>query len=593
MKTKCILLLRITQNLIALMLIAAVSMWIIIGNETEVQADTITQPTAINELFPDSDLAEVMRVELGKTSVNDIISQNELDTLTILNGGNKNIKSIEGIQYLNNLMEIDLNENDISNINNLAGLTNLKNLNLGENLQLKDITALSGLTTLTNLTVGSLELSDISALSNLANLTDLWIASPKLSNISALSSLTNLESLTVRISPISDFSPIANLINLRNLVLDQDGLKDSDLIYLNNLTKLTELSLIDNNLSDIRSLVNLTSLTSLSLDDNQIKDISSLSGLANNLSYLNISGQNINNPIIPFQTDLSIPNNVIGIDGTLLDPLPDYISDEGKYNSPNITWNLPTYVPEVNYVYYQTIPIRQGETAIFQGIVYQPLQKEAVSYKVVFNIEGKETNEMVEVDSFLEEPATPTKEGYTFTGWYDAKIGGNKWDFASDTMPANDITLYAQFSINNYTATFNIDGKETTESVAYQNLVTEPTAPVKEGYTFTGWYDAKTGGNKWDFASDIMPANNITLYARFAKNTSSKNDKGTPAKGNNGSNTNMKLTASPNPIEGKTSKPSNKQLPSTGDENNFLPIFLGVLCISLASVLVFWRRQLK
>ncbi|MBC1665527.1 LPXTG cell wall anchor domain-containing protein [Listeria welshimeri] len=593
MKTKCILLLRITQNLLALMLIAAVSMWIIIGNETEVQADTITQPTAINELFPDSDLAEVMRVELGKTSVNDIISQNELDTLTILNGGNKNIKSIEGIQYLNNLVKIDLNENDISNINNLAGLTNLKNLNLGENLQLKDITALSGLTTLTNFTVGSLELSDISALSNLANLTDLWIASPKLSNISALSSLTNLESLTVRISPISDFSPVANLINLRNLVLDQDGLKDSDLIYLNNLTKLTELSLIDNNISDIRSLVNLTSLTSLSLDDNQIKDISSLSGLANNLSYLNISGQNINNPIIPFQTDLSIPNNVIGIDGTLLDPLPDYISDEGKYNSPNITWNLPTYVPEVNYVYYQTIPINQGETAIFQGIVYQPLQEEALSYKVVFNIEGKETNEMVEVDSFLEEPATPTKEGYTFTGWYDAKIGGNKWDFASDTMPANDITLYAQFSINNYTATFNIDGKETTESVAYQNLVTEPTAPVKEGYTFTGWYDAKTGGNKWDFASDIMPANNITLYARFAKNTSPKNDKETPAKGNNGSNTNMKLTASPNPIEGKTSKPSNKQLPSTGDENNFLPIFLGVLCISLASVLVFWRKQLK
>ncbi|MBS9366017.1 InlB B-repeat-containing protein [Listeria welshimeri] len=593
MKTKCILLLRITQNLLALMLIAAVSMWIIIGNETEVQADTITQPTAINELFPDSDLAEVMRVELGKTSVNDIISQNELDTLTILNGGNKNIKSIEGIQYLNNLVKIDLNENDISNINNLAGLTNLKNLNLGENLQLKDITALSGLTTLTNFTVGSLELSDISALSNLANLTDLWIASPKLSNISALSNLTNLESLTVRISPISDFSPVANLINLRNLVLDQDGLKDSDLIYLNNLTKLTELSLIDNNISDIRSLVNLTNLTSLSLDDNQIKDISSLSGLANNLSYLNISGQNINNPIIPFQTDLSIPNNVIGIDGTLLDPLPDYISDEGKYNSPNITWNLPTYVPEVNYVYYQTIPINQGETAIFQGIVYQPLQEEAVSYKVVFNIEGKETNEMVEVDSFLEEPATPTKEGYTFTGWYDAKIGGNKWDFASDTMPANDITLYAQFSINNYTATFNIDGKETTESVAYQNLVTEPTAPVKEGYTFTGWYDAKTGGNKWDFASDIMPANNITLYARFAKNTSPKNDKGTPAKGKNGSNTNMKLTASPNPIEGKTSKPSNKQLPSTGDENNFLPIFLGVLCISLASVLVFWRRQLK
>ncbi|MBF2504484.1 InlB B-repeat-containing protein, partial [Listeria marthii] len=47
------------------------------------------------------------------------------------------------------------------------------------------------------------------------------------------------------------------------------------------------------------------------------------------------------------------------------------------------------------------------------------------------------------------EPPIPTKEGYTFTGWYDAKTGGNKWDFSADKMPAEDVILYAQFKIEN------------------------------------------------------------------------------------------------------------------------------------------------
>ncbi|PRZ66578.1 internalin, partial [Listeria monocytogenes] len=105
---------------------------------------------------------------------------------------------------------------------------------------------------------------------------------------------------------------------------------------------------------------------------------------------------------------------------------------------------------------------------------------------------------------------------YTFTGWYDAKTGGTKWDFTTNTMPARDLTLYAQFSVNSYQATFDVDGATTEETVDYQALLTEPTAPTKEGYTFTGWYDAKTGGTKWDFTTNTMPARNLTLYAQFS-----------------------------------------------------------------------------
>ncbi|HHT6778897.1 TPA: InlB B-repeat-containing protein, partial [Listeria monocytogenes] len=89
---------------------------------------------------------------------------------------------------------------------------------------------------------------------------------------------------------------------------------------------------------------------------------------------------------------------------------------------------------------------------------------------------------------------------------------------STDKMPTNDIDLYAQFSINSYTATFDNDGVTTSQTVDYQGLLKEPTTPTKAGYTFKGWYDEKTDGKKWDFATDKMPANDITLYAQFTKN---------------------------------------------------------------------------
>ncbi|MDH4900738.1 InlB B-repeat-containing protein, partial [Listeria innocua] len=140
------------------------------------------------------------------------------------------------------------------------------------------------------------------------------------------------------------------------------------------------------------------------------------------------------------------------------------------------------------------------------------------SYTATFDKDGTTTTQTVNYDSLIQAPTEPTKAGYIFTGWYDAKTGGNKWDFAAKKMPAKNITLYARFSANAYTATFDKDGTTTTQAVDYDSLITEPTAPTKDGYTFDGWYDAETGGNKWDFAAKKMPAKNITLYARFSTN---------------------------------------------------------------------------
>ncbi|MGY3777292.1 InlB B-repeat-containing protein [Isobaculum melis] len=139
-------------------------------------------------------------------------------------------------------------------------------------------------------------------------------------------------------------------------------------------------------------------------------------------------------------------------------------------------------------------------------------------YTLTLDNEGATTTETVTFDTLATEPTAPTKEGYTFTGWYDAVTAGNKWDFASNKMPAKDVTLYAQYTVNDYTLTLDNEGVTTAQTVTFDTLATEPTAPTKEGYTFTGWYDAATAGNKWDFANNKMPAKDVTLYAQYTVN---------------------------------------------------------------------------
>ncbi|OFF88823.1 hypothetical protein BJM62_03845 [Listeria monocytogenes] len=485
---------------------------IVIGtsNQLDVQAENLTQPTAINEIFPDPALAEAMRSRLGKASVTDIVSQNELDQQIGINVPDEGIKDLEGVQYLNNISNLFVYYNEITDISVISELSNLKYVYLDEN-PINDLSPLSDLTNLEELSLGATQISDISVLSNLTNLTGLSLHDNQLNNLDALSSLQNLKLLNLEETQTSDISALSGLTNLKTLYLGFNQI--SDISALASLTNLETLNLDDNQISDISALAGLNNLKDLYLSRNHISDISPLSGLTK-LIYLNLYRQEIiKNPIM-YNPAITISNDVKNMSGALI--APETISDNGTYTSPNITWNLSSYLNEVSYTFRQGVTIG-NITNDFYGTVRQPLQAIPVDYTATFDVEGTETKESVETGDLLIEPAEPTKEGYTFIGWYDAKTGGNKWDFSTDKMPAEDMTLYAQFSINEYTATFDVDGKKTTELVNYQSMLSAPAEPTKEGYTFTGWYDAKTGGNKWDFAADKMPAKDMTLYAQFEK----------------------------------------------------------------------------
>lgn len=94
---------------------------------------------------------------------------------------------------------------------------------------------------------------------------------------------------------------------------------------------------------------------------------------------------------------------------------------------------------------------------------------------------------------------TLTREGYTFKGW-DKEI--------PETMPADNITVKAQWEINQYTIAFDTNGGSEITPITqdYGTEITAPDNPTRKGYTFKGW-DREI--------PETMPAENITITARW------------------------------------------------------------------------------
>ena len=121
-----------------------------------------------------------------------------------------------------------------------------------------------------------------------------------------------------------------------------------------------------------------------------------------------------------------------------------------------------------------------------------------------------------------DKPADPTREGYTFDGWYIEEGYTNPYDFA--TPVTNALTLYAKWTINQYTITFKPENgdKDTTITQDYGTAVTAPANPTRTGYTFAGW-DREIPAT--------MPAENMTVTAQWTAVGSSSSGGGSSSGG--------------------------------------------------------------
>ena len=128
-------------------------------------------------------------------------------------------------------------------------------------------------------------------------------------------------------------------------------------------------------------------------------------------------------------------------------------------------------------------------------------QWEINQYTIAFDTNGGSEIAPITQDYGTEitAPDNPTRKGYTFKGW-DKEI--------PETMPADNITVKAQWKINQYTITFDTNGGSEIAPITqdYGTEITAPDNPTRKGYTFKGW-DKEI--------PETMPAENITITARW------------------------------------------------------------------------------
>ena len=130
-------------------------------------------------------------------------------------------------------------------------------------------------------------------------------------------------------------------------------------------------------------------------------------------------------------------------------------------------------------------------------------QWERNKYLVSFIVEDTVAKkDSVLYEGTITKPAVPVKEGYTFTSWQPE---------VPESMPANDLTFTAQFSINQYTMTFVLDNGEenVVKTQNYASALTAPEDLVKTGFTFKGWSPSVPA---------TVPASDMTFNAQWERN---------------------------------------------------------------------------
>ena len=181
---------------------------------------------------------------------------------------------------------------------------------------------------------------------------------------------------------------------------------------------------------------------------------------------------------------------------------------------------------------YPTAGIPGGETTYWKGGLWKGAgdkdfvaKWQANTYTVNFNANGgsvSTTSKTVTYDSTYGALPTPTRTGYTFAGWYTAASSGTKVTESTKLQTANNHTLYAHWTPNTYTVSFNANGgsvSTASQTVTYDSTYGALPTPTRTGYTFVGWYTDSVNGNKVESSTTVTITDTQTLYAHWTPNT--------------------------------------------------------------------------
>ncbi len=148
---------------------------------------------------------------------------------------------------------------------------------------------------------------------------------------------------------------------------------------------------------------------------------------------------------------------------------------------------------------------------------------------------GATATKQVTYDSTYGTLPTPTRNGYTFAGWFSAQTGGSKVESSTTVKTASNHTIYAHWTANRYTVTANANGgtipttsgwtiasgsKTATKKVTYNAAYGTLPTPTRTGYTFNGWWTAASDGTQVTETTIVSTVSNHTIYAHWTLNES-------------------------------------------------------------------------
>ena len=209
-----------------------------------------------------------------------------------------------------------------------------------------------------------------------------------------------------------------------------------------------------------------------------------------------------------------------------------------SYNVNTATFTLPTPT-RVGYIFtgwtgsngttaQKSVSIAKNSTGNKSYTANWSLNTYTISYTLNGgNISGQKTSYDVTTEAFT--LPTPTRTGYTFTGWTGTGLSSATKSVTVAKGSTGNRSYTANWSANGYTVSFNYNkpttdgsianGTTSSKSVTFDSTYGILPAPTLNGYTFAGWYTAATNGTKVSDTTKYTTAGNSTMHAQWKANT--------------------------------------------------------------------------
>lgn len=237
--------------------------------------------------------------------------------------------------------------------------------------------------------------------------------------------------------------------------------------------------------------------------------------------------------ITPIEVPVTIASRTFKVDfvlngGSLFDSngvqrtTGEYVED--SMNFEGLTFEKPGYTFEGWYLdeaFTQLFSLDGSDAVMPSRSITLHAKWQALSYNIIFDANGGNiavSQKQALSDVAIGDLPTPTRQYYTFDGWFTEREGGEKITAESKFARTDDITLYAYWTLNSFIVNFDANGgscdKSNIRGYCGKVLGALPT-PTKDYYTFKGWFTDISNGTQVTDSSMYTTANDITVYAHW------------------------------------------------------------------------------